>query len=106
MGEFSDRLKVVQERGNLNQSDLCRWFGRPYGTVRFWVKGFTEPASWANYAYVYKQLEELETLVALANKHDQPLVPLALGTHDHAAYFVRLMNERGNGGLPQKHITE
>ena len=101
MTEFSDRLQAVQERGNLNLSDLHRWFGRPYHTVRAWAFGYTEPAGWANYTQVFKRLEALEQAVK-----DRSQFPIPdLSPHEHAAYFRRIVDEQRNGGVSRKHSS-
>ena len=42
--EFQRRLLACVERGNLTVSDLARWFGRPYATVRCWLHDGWQPA--------------------------------------------------------------
>ncbi len=36
---LSARLNAAMREGNLNTSDLARWFNRPIPTVRGWVRG-------------------------------------------------------------------
>jgi hypothetical protein len=40
---FQKRLKSCVDRGNLTVADLARWFGRPYATVRSWLKEGWKP---------------------------------------------------------------
>lgn len=44
MSTFQQRLRRCVERGNLTVADLCRWFDRPYATVRSWLAAGREPS--------------------------------------------------------------
>lgn len=44
MSTFQQRLRRCVERGNLTVADLCRWFDRPYATVRCWLVAGREPS--------------------------------------------------------------
>jgi hypothetical protein len=104
MTELSDRLGAVRTRGNLTISDLQRWFGRTYATVRNWTLGHGEPASWEGrnqQGRVYRRLEELETLVDSSVEFP---IPSELKPQDHADYFRRIIDANG-GGVPDKHTA-
>ena len=62
---FSERLRVVQKRGNLRVADLARWFEKPHATVSEWAKNGRQPtAAPGDLAFIEESLTKLENLVA------------------------------------------
>lgn len=88
MTDLANRLKAVQERGNLNYSDLRRWFKRPYPTVRSWAVGYCQPNKGPELDAVLQRLEALEYIT-----QNKPFpIPVALGPPEHAAWFGHLVD--------------
>lgn len=64
MRTFQERLRRCAERGNLTVSDLARWFGRPYATVRDWLVNGREPIGGpVTVRTAWDRLDTLETEV-------------------------------------------
>jgi hypothetical protein len=52
------------KHGNLRVADLARWFARPDGTVRGWVKRHLNPSgSEMDVEHIHRLLDRLETLI-------------------------------------------
>lgn len=60
---FQARLHAVQHLGNLNVSDLARWFDRPIPTVRSWTEGRVPSGAPLDRKHVEALLGLLEQLV-------------------------------------------
>jgi len=92
MKTLADRLAAAMHKGNLTLSDLHRWLGRPYHTVRSWSVGFCQPVK-AMQPHVEKRLAALEEKIS---KRQGLPVPAHLGVKDHAAYFKKLVKDGDN----------
>lgn len=57
---ITKRLQNVMRDGNLTISDLARWFGRPFATVRGWVRGRDMNGAEGDRALVMERLKLIE----------------------------------------------
>jgi hypothetical protein len=98
---FSSRLRHVMREGRLTVSDLSRWFGRPYGTVRSWLEGRNPwgPAG----EDAHKDLDTLEH--AVRNKKGFP-VPSKLSPSARRDYMLARKHDRRDTQLFASHFTE
>jgi hypothetical protein len=61
---FERRLHWCMRNGNLRVADLARWFARPHGTVRGWVKRSLNPGgSDLDVEHIHNLLDLLETMI-------------------------------------------
>ncbi len=98
---LADRLLAVRTAGNLNFSDLHRWFNRPYPTVRSWAVGYCEPTTGPEREATLARLEVLENLV----KSPPFPVPPKITPQEHAAWFQRLIHAH-DSGVHARHFAE
>lgn len=76
MRTFQQRLRRCVEHGNLTVSDLARWFGRPYATVRDWLVNGREPIGGP--VTVRNAWDRLGTLETEVRRHGRELRTLSM----------------------------
>lgn len=62
---ITKRLQRVMLEGNLSISDLARWFGRPFATVRGWTRGRDMNGPEGNRVLVLERLKLIERRIRL-----------------------------------------
>lgn len=71
----STRLRAALVNGNLRVSDLARWFGVPYPTMRSWVKNGCKPRMAPQDAdALLSALDKLEKRIAAKQGFPIPLL--------------------------------
>ena len=92
---FGDRLRSVMERGDLTMGDLHHWFERPRPTIRYWVLNGhgVYHLGGRSIEALYSRLEQLEQVVALADKAGEPVVPRTVSHRERPSYIVRIRDE-------------
>ena len=61
--QFSRRLQVLLDQGNMTVADLARWLERPHPTVRGWVLGGNLGGPAMDAAFVLAEVERLEKMI-------------------------------------------
>ena len=96
------RLKYCQRAGNLNISELARWFNRPRPTVKEWVELGREPQG------APLDLEHIESLLglleALIRRGKGFPVPVGLSAAARKTHLEDI-RQRAMPGLRNAHIA-
>src|SRR3979409_721821 len=97
---LSTHLQEFMARGKLTIADLALLLGRPFPTVRMWVRGFTFPSKPRDSA-IWERINRLEKM--LIEKRGLP-VPGSVCPVDGPAYIKRLVN--GRSRFPGSHVAK
>jgi hypothetical protein len=90
MSDLSKRLQKAMKDGGLTFRDLSRWFGRSYGSVRFWTIGKTVP--WHIWAEDVE--EKLILLERIIEKGKNLPIPASASSADRIQIIQALIDER------------